>query len=88
VVVGVFALQVAIPIQKPGKLQDVVTDYRLQFSFDGKQLYHKPAALVASKNTHICSRADVGQADCTTDKLQLHAGVYDDDTVVCTGPEE
>jgi hypothetical protein len=29
--------QVAIPITKPGNLLDEVTDYRLQFSFDGEQ---------------------------------------------------
>lgn len=33
----VCGVQVAIPIQKPGDLQDEVTDYRLQFSFDGEQ---------------------------------------------------
>lgn len=39
-------VQVAIPIQRPGNLEGEVTDYRLQFSFDGEpQHTHSPSPL-------------------------------------------
>jgi hypothetical protein len=47
--VGLAYKQVAIPITKPGNLLDEVTDYRLQFSFDGEQQPTQEPAL-----SHLC----------------------------------
>lgn len=58
-----LCLQVAIPIHKPGHSDQEVTDYRLQFSFDGRARTHDQMD-ADQPGKHMLPRSCCRQPEC------------------------